>query len=103
MFLRRLEDVDQSTANGELAAPLDEMHPPVRGRGRPALEVLERDLVTDREGTGSRSASPPSSGCSTARTGATMIHGRLVVGVLVVRMDEPWQHDEPAPDGVAAR
>ena len=47
VLLRRREDVDDAAADGELAAPLDQVDPVVGGGGQPAYDVLELDLVAD--------------------------------------------------------
>ena len=76
MLLGRWEDVHDAAADRELAAPLDQIHPDVRG-----TDQIRRELGPGRSPapatsrTGVRSARPFTCGWSTLRTGATMIRG----------------------------
>ena len=49
VLLGRREDVDDAAADGELAAPLDQVDPGVRRVGQPAYDVVEVGRVPDRE------------------------------------------------------
>ena len=69
-----------------------------RRPGRAASSSRSKSSPTASR-TGRRSPSPLTCGCSTLRTGATMIRGG---GSLVVA-GQPAQHGQPAADGVRAR
>ena len=57
VLLGRREDVDDAAADGELAAPLDQVDAGVRRVRQPAYDVLERrPAAPGRSSTGSRSA-----------------------------------------------
>ena len=49
VLLRRREDVDEPAPHGELAAPLHEVHPRVRGLGKSPSDILEVGAVPDPE------------------------------------------------------
>ena len=76
------EDVEDAAADGELAAPLDQVDAGVGGGGERARRSSSRSASSPgRSATGSRSPSPATSGCSTARTGATTHAERAAVAV----------------------
>ena len=101
MLLGRREDVEDAAADGELAAPLDQVGPGVR-RARPAARRSPPAPPRRRpaEPTGSRSPRPRTCGCRTARTGATTTETRPVRRA-GHRVGQPAQHGQPPADGVA--
>ena len=78
VLLGRREDVDETAADRELAALLDQVDPGVRRVREPAYDVVELDGVTRRELDRLEVAEPATWGCRIDRTGATTTRSRPV-------------------------
>ena len=102
VFLGRREDVDDASADGELATLLDQVDARVGGVGQAAYDVVERRLVTRRELDGLEVAEPLHLGLENgADRGDHDVEG-TGLGRLTWMADAA-EHRQPAPDGVAAR
>ena len=103
VLVGRREDVDDPAADGELAAPLDQVDPGVGGSREPLDDVVQVDLVARLQGHRLELAE---AGHHRLQHRTHRRHHdlhRAVLDVRGVRVRQPAQDGEAATDGVAAR